>query len=416
MEEGDFNFKYISEEDFNKTYKKVSRDRQKQRDDQHWIICMESIKDTDSDSKKTYTIKNDAEVKQSEPSFNKCSNNQFSTHDPVNLYSLHDLFDLKHIHGLRNRLFRTFNEFSSILENALLPPVLKSPKKIQIKIKECDQPNDYIFDLNSLISEIKKESKNEELHKKNNKTTRKFFQIKLIKCYKLAINATKLCSKTLAAGIYNPIQKIEKKYLGIKRYDYGKMYNQKKKESFDLVQKCKDLENMLEECGYKDTDNDNNYSNNIDTNILNELSNKALSKPKHSAYSNRLNMYNEDKPKLGSCYAQKLSKKSVELISNKVLLDNAKTAIEEYPTASKVLSNQLKTTCNVGLYIIKENIWRNFPIKNIRLSQNGAILLNIPPGEAKQHHLYKQQSLKTVHGFKILSKALSTTFTHYPCR
>jgi len=53
----------------------------------------------------------------------------------------------------------------------------------------------------------------------------------------------------------------------------------------------------------------------------------------------------------------------------------------------------------VGLFIVKENIWRNFPIKNIRLSQNGSILLNISPEESMTHHLYrrqfKQQSLTT---------------------
>jgi len=121
----------------------------------------------DTDYKKTNTIKNDTEVKQSEHSFNKCSNNQFSKRDSVNLYSLHDPFDLNHIHGLRKRLFITFNEFSSILEDSLLPPVLESVKKLQVKIKECDQlPNNYIFDLNPLIFEIKKESKNDDLHKK----------------------------------------------------------------------------------------------------------------------------------------------------------------------------------------------------------------------------------------------------------
>jgi len=429
----------------------------------HISIHMGSIKDTDS--KKTNTIKNDTEVKQSEHSFNKCSNNQFSTRDSVNLYSLHDPFDLNLIHGLRKRLFITFNEFSSIIEDSLLPPVLESVKKVQVKIKECDQlPNNYIFDLNSLIFKIKIESKNDDLHKKNNKTNislRKFFQIKLIKCYKIAINATELCAKTLKAGIRNPIHSKMKNLIQIistlslttGKYIYGKIYKEKKKESFDLVQKCKDLENMLEKCGYKDIDNDNNYSNNIDGNILNELSNKALSKPKiqsYSANSNRLTMYNKDKPKLGSCYDQGYSKKSVELTRNKVLskkdnisnaennLDNVKTVIEEFPfqesnetnykllfdeiqdeklietnevvkipTTSKVLSNQLKTTSNVGLYIVKENIWRNFPIKNIMFSQNGSILLNITPGDAKAHHLYrrqfKQQSLTTEHDLKIVS-------------
>jgi len=63
---------------------------------------MKSIKDTDS--KKTNTIKNDTEVKQSEHSFNKYINNQFNTHDSVNLYSLYDPFGLYHIHGLRKYL------------------------------------------------------------------------------------------------------------------------------------------------------------------------------------------------------------------------------------------------------------------------------------------------------------------------
>lgn len=97
-------FQHISEDDFNRTYKKINRRRQKEIDDQHWIIHMESIKDTDS--KKTNTNKNDTEVKQSAHSFNKCNNNKFTTHDSVNLYSLHDPFDLNHIHGLRKYLLK----------------------------------------------------------------------------------------------------------------------------------------------------------------------------------------------------------------------------------------------------------------------------------------------------------------------
>ncbi|KAL5238029.1 hypothetical protein ACI65C_005439 [Semiaphis heraclei] len=279
--------KHISGDDLNRIYKNVICSQKKQIYDQHWIIHTESIKDTDS--KKTNTIRNDTEVKQSEHSFNKCSNNQFSTHGSVNLYSLHEPFDLNHIYGLRNRLFKTFNDFSSILENALLPPVLKSYEIKNRYVKEkIDGGSDLMgflktvwFDNDSatLIIEIKKESKNEDLHKKNNKTNislRKLFQIELIRCYKLAINATK-----------------------------------------NLVQKCKVLENMLEECDYKDTDNDND----IDSNILNVLFNKALSKPKIQSYSanpNRLSMYNKDKPKLGSCHAQGYSKKSVELTRKKV--------------------------------------------------------------------------------------------------
>jgi len=52
-------------------------------------------------------------------------------------------------------LFKTFIEFSNILENALLPPVLKSAKKVRIKINEYDQQtNNYIFDLNSLVNNL----------------------------------------------------------------------------------------------------------------------------------------------------------------------------------------------------------------------------------------------------------------------
>lgn len=461
MEEECFKFKHISKEDFNRTYKKVNRSRQKQIDDQHWNIYMESIKTTDSI--KTNIIENNTDIKQSEHSFNKCRNSQSSIHDSVNLYSLHDPYDVNHIHGLRNRLFKTFMEFSNILENALLPPVLKSAKKVRIKIKEYDQQtNNYIFDLNSLFSEIKKESKHEELYNKKNKTNvtlRKDFQIKLIKCYKLAINATKMCSKTLEAGIYNPIQNKMKNLIQIisalslitGKYIYGEIFKKKKKESFDLVQYCKDLENMLGECGYKDTDIDNHSNHN--SNILDDLSNKALSKPKtqsFSANSNRLSMYNQDKPKLGTYYAQGWSKKSFELSRNKVIskkdnnlntknnLDNVKTVMEEYPfrelnetncifffeetpneklidtneaikfsMASKILmSNQLKTTSNVGLYIVQENIWRTFPIKNLRLSQNGRMILNINPEQTKENYLYKrqfkQQSLIKEHDVNIL--------------
>jgi len=92
-------FQYNSEEDFNKAYKKVIRRRQKQMDDQNWNIYMESINDTDS--KKTFTIENNIEVKQSEHSFNKGSNSHFSTDDSVNVHSLHDPSYLNNIHGLR---------------------------------------------------------------------------------------------------------------------------------------------------------------------------------------------------------------------------------------------------------------------------------------------------------------------------
>lgn len=46
------------------------------------------------------------------------------------------------------------------------------------------------------FSEIKEESKNENVYKKLNKTNallKTTFQTKLIQCYKLAIDATKVC-------------------------------------------------------------------------------------------------------------------------------------------------------------------------------------------------------------------------------
>lgn len=46
--------------------------------------------------------------------------------------------------------------FATILENALLPPVLKSTKKIKIKIKECDELNtNYMVKINSMVSNEK---------------------------------------------------------------------------------------------------------------------------------------------------------------------------------------------------------------------------------------------------------------------
>jgi len=45
-----------------------------------------------------------------------------------------------------------------------------------------------------------------------------------------------------------------------------------------------------------------------DSNVLNTLFNKALSKPKTQSFfanANQLSMYNQNKPKLGSYYAQR---------------------------------------------------------------------------------------------------------------
>ncbi|VVC25289.1 Hypothetical protein CINCED_3A007990 [Cinara cedri] len=436
---------------------------------------MESIKDTES--KKTYSIKNNAEVKQNEPPFNKFANSQFVT----NFSSLHDPYDLNHIHGLRNRLFKTFNTFATILENALLPPVLKSTKKLQIKIKECDQQTNinYILDFNLMLSEIKNESKNENLHSKKNKSNamlKTSFQIKVIQCYKLAINATELCSKTLEANIYNPIQSKMKNLIQListlsfttGKYIYGVSFKKKKKESFDLVARCKELVRMLDESGYKETQDEVH-----DNSVLNQITNKALAKPKTQfllSNPKRLSMYSHSKPKLGSMYAQRWSKKNQDIdkndcntnseINEKPLLlnsivsenhtfDNIKTVIQEYPieehdinetnkslsiekkgikdekienymfinytdevtnfqTSSKPKLNKLKTPNNVKLFIVKENIWRNFFIKNICLSQNGCLRLNINLEEVQIHLLHKRQfkqmSLTTVSQVDTISK------------
>lgn len=51
-------------------------------------------------SKKTYSIQNGKEVKQIEPLFNKLPYSQLNS----NISTLHDPYDIKHIHGLRKYL------------------------------------------------------------------------------------------------------------------------------------------------------------------------------------------------------------------------------------------------------------------------------------------------------------------------
>jgi len=77
----------------------------------------------------------------------------------MDLESIENNFDiLKHLnlkfYFCCSRLFNTFNEFANILENALLPPVLKIARKLKIKIKEYDQKSsqNYISDLNALVN------------------------------------------------------------------------------------------------------------------------------------------------------------------------------------------------------------------------------------------------------------------------
>lgn len=53
------------------------------------------------------------------------------------------------------RLFRTFNELFSILNNIIFPPVLEtSKKKVQIKIEEYDLQVNYIYELNLMVNSL----------------------------------------------------------------------------------------------------------------------------------------------------------------------------------------------------------------------------------------------------------------------
>lgn len=73
---------------------------------------------------------------------------------------------------------------------------------------------------------------------------------------------------------------------------------------------------MLDEYGYKDTENKTHNNN-----TLNELAKKALAKPKnHFSNSKHLSMYSHTKPKFGSIYAQGFSKKSLNSTSNQVII------------------------------------------------------------------------------------------------
>ncbi|XP_050429769.1 uncharacterized protein LOC126844112 isoform X2 [Adelges cooleyi] len=465
--ERDFKFQYVSKEDFNRTYKKITRDRQKQIDDWHWSNYVESIKA--EESKSTFTIENnneDKEIVYPRPS-DMCSISKFSTLNSAKLYSLHDPSDINNIHGLRNRLFKTFNEYSTILENALQPPVLKNPKKIRIKTKELDQRanKNYINDLNKLLTELKQDFKNKDLHEKKDKRNimfRRLFQMKLICGHKLAIDAIKVCSQTLEARIYNSIQDKMKELIQIisclssttGKYLYGQLYNKKKKESYDLVAACKTLINMLDDCGYKDVSNDN--QNNIhceqigQSNKLNELTSKALTRKKSQITNsnfNHLSMYNQIRPKLGSCYAQKWSKNnkitdktqspncannfedktlltknenkfvsSDDSIDNCHNFDDVKTAVQQFcletneqfegeiglhrhthPCTSpkSILSGESNTPKhNIGLYVMKENVWRNFKTKNVNISEDGQLKLIINQKNVDEIISYRRQFSK----------------------
>lgn len=71
---------HVSKEGFNRTYKKVICDRQKQID--------------------SCPVRSDTE-RQKNHLINTSTNSQFDMYDLTNLYSLHDPFDLNHLQGLR---------------------------------------------------------------------------------------------------------------------------------------------------------------------------------------------------------------------------------------------------------------------------------------------------------------------------
>lgn len=62
---------------------------------------MESVNEESIDTKKTFTIKNDFEIKQNDNLFNNYTISQFSKIDSTNVSLLHDPYGLNHIHGLR---------------------------------------------------------------------------------------------------------------------------------------------------------------------------------------------------------------------------------------------------------------------------------------------------------------------------
>lgn len=81
-----------------------------------------------------------------------------------------------------------------------------------------------------------------------------------------------------------------------------------------MVQHCNELVMMLDTCGYKDTENEE-QDNNLNNNLLNELANKTIIKNKLFLVNySQLSMYKQVKPKLGC------SKKIIESTKNKVII------------------------------------------------------------------------------------------------
>lgn len=99
---------HVVKEDFNRTYEKINYDRQDQMNLNNYI---QTINDTTSN--KSYMVQNDTEIKKINQLFNKCTKSKLSL---TNLYTLHNPYDINHIHGLRKylRLLLTFYKHINI--------------------------------------------------------------------------------------------------------------------------------------------------------------------------------------------------------------------------------------------------------------------------------------------------------------
>lgn len=78
------------------------------------------------------------------------------------------------------------------------------------------------------------------------------------------------------------------------------------------------MKNILNDSGYKDTEIKEH--SNLNHNVLEELTNKALAKNKQfSTNTSQFSIYVPPKPKLGTRYAQEWSKRSPEVTEIKVV-------------------------------------------------------------------------------------------------
>lgn len=89
-------FKNTSQDNDNRPFPKDSRDQQLQKDIHLLNVNMELNKDIKSDEK--CHAEKSTDVKQNELLL---KNSQMNGHSSTNSYSLHDPYDINHIHGLR---------------------------------------------------------------------------------------------------------------------------------------------------------------------------------------------------------------------------------------------------------------------------------------------------------------------------